>query len=74
MVDIIYRCLAIYQLNEIFDNLDDICISKDSRIRVYVETELLVDTIASYIAQVITFFREEQLVYNVTGCIFIRRF
>ena len=53
MVDIVNTSLRIYELNEIFDNLYDVGICKNTGERVDIQTELFVQTVTTYTAQVI---------------------
>ena len=65
MVDIVDRSVRVNQLNEILDNLDDIILSQHTHIRVGIQSELAVDTVAAYLAQVITLVREEQVLEHL---------
>ena len=61
MVDIIHLGIGVDKFNKILDNLDDIILSQYAYLRVGVKTELLVNTVATYLAQVITLVREEEV-------------
>ena len=61
MVDIVDGSVRVNQLDKILDNLDDIILSQYAYLRVGVKTELLVNTVATYLAQVITLVREEEV-------------
>ena len=67
MVDIIDSCLRVDQLDEVLDNLNDILLSQHTDIHIRLQTELLVDAIATNITQVIALVREEQVLDNLTG-------
>lgn len=62
VVDIIDSRFRIYKLYEILDDLSDIFLSEDSQIRISVEIELLVQTISTYYTEIVSLFREEQLI------------
>ena len=61
MVDIVDGSVRVDQLDKILDDLDDIILGQYAYLRVGVKTELLVDTVATYLAQVITIVREEEV-------------
>ena len=73
MVDIIYICLRVDQLNQILDDFDNILFCQYSDVHVRIKIQLLVDTITTYVAQVITLFREEQVIDNFTCTSIISR-
>ena len=54
MIDIIDSCLRVNQLNQVLDNLDNILLSQHTNIHIGIEAQLLVDTITTYITQVVT--------------------
>ena len=53
VVDIVHGSLGVDELNEIFDNLYDVGICKNTGERVDIQTELFVQTVTTYTAQVI---------------------
>ena len=61
MVDIVDGSVRVDQLDKILDDLDDIILGQYAYLRVGVKTELLVDTVATYLAQVITLVGEEEV-------------
>ena len=67
VVDIIYICFWVNQLNQIFDDLDNIFFSEDTHVHVCRQVQFLIDSITTYITKVIPFFREEQVINNFTG-------
>ena len=71
MVNIIDIRLRVNQLDQIFDNLNNVFLREDANVHVGRQVQLLVDTITAYITQVISLFREEQVVDNLacTGII-----
>ena len=73
VVNIIHIGIRVNQLNEIFDNLDDIILGQDSHIHVGIQTKFLVDTIATNLAQVVALVREEEVLEHFTGAGIIGR-
>ena len=67
MVDVIDRSLRVDELNEILDNLNDVFFGQNTDIGFCVKTQFFVDAVATYIAQVISFFRKEKILDNFTG-------
>ena len=67
MVDIVNGSIGVDELDEIFDNLDDIFLGKHADIRLGVQAQLLVDTVAAHLAQVVTLVREEQILEYFLG-------
>ena len=67
MVDIIDSCLGVHELDQILDNLNDILLRQHADIHIRVQTQFLVDTIATYITQIVTFVGEEQVLDHLTG-------
>ena len=74
MVDIIDRSLGVDELDEILDDLNDISIGQHAGLRVNRKIELLVQTVAADVAEVISLFREEELVNDIPCRALIRRF
>ena len=66
VVDIIHGRIGVDQLDEILDDLNDILLRQDADIRIGGQAKLLVDTIAAYLAQVITLVREEKVLEYLT--------
>ena len=73
MVDIIDSCLRVNQLYEEFDNLNNILFGQNPYIHIGVESQLLVDSVATYFTQVVTLVREEQVLDNLTCTCIIGR-
>ena len=73
MVDIVDRSVRVNQLDKILDNLDDVILSQHAYLRVGVKTELLVDTVAAYLAQVVTLVREEKVLEHLASRCVISR-
>ena len=73
MVDIIDSSLWVYQLDQILDNLDDILLCQDTDIHISIKTKFLIDTVTAYITKVVTFVREEQVLYYLTSTCIIGR-
>ena len=67
MVDIVDSSVRVDQLDKILDNLDDIILSKNAYVRVGVETELLVDTVAAYLAKIVALVREEKVLEHLAS-------
>ena len=65
VVDIINSCIRVNQLDEIADDGDDILLCKNACLRVDVETELLVDAVATYLAEVVALVREEYVLEHL---------
>ena len=64
VVDIIHIRFRVNQLDEIFDNFDNIFLGKDTHVHIGRQVQLSVDTITAYITQVISLFWEEQVIDN----------
>ena len=54
MVDIVDSSVRVNELDEILDNLYDVVTCKNANIHISIQTELLVDTVATYLAKVIS--------------------
>ncbi len=67
MIDVIDLRLGIDQLNQIFDNLDNVLAGQHSDIHGRVEPEFLVYAETSYLAQIITLFGEEKVGDDLAG-------
>ena len=74
MVDIVDSRLRVDQLDKVLDDLDDVELGEYPCLGICGKTKLLVETETSDRAQVISLFREEELVDHVLGCGLIRRF
>ena len=74
MVDIINIGPGIYQLDQMFDDFDNIFFGQNSHLRFDIQIQFFIDPVTTYFSEVITFIREEKLVDNIAGCSFIRRF
>ena len=73
MVDIIDVALGVDKFNKIFDNGDDILTGKHLHIHRSVEFQLLVDSVTSHLAEVVTLLREEEVLDHLTCRLLIRR-
>ena len=73
VVNIIDNCLGVDKFNQILDNLNDIFLRKHADTHVCRQIQLLVDSVTAYIAQIISLFREEQIINNLTGTRIISR-
>ena len=73
MVNIINIRFRINQLNQILDDFNNILFCQYLHIHIRSQTQLFVDSIAAYFTKVISFFREEQVVDNLTGTGIISR-
>ena len=73
MVNIIDRRIAVDEVDEILDNLDDILLGQHAGVGVDVQTELLVDTVTANLAQVVTLVGEEQVLEHLAGAGVISR-
>ena len=67
VVDIVDSSIRVHQLDEIFDNLDDVLLGQDADIHICVQTQFLVDAVTAHITQIVTLVREEQ-VLNHLAC------
>ena len=66
MVDIVNSGVRVNQLDKILNNFDYIILSKNTNIRVCIKTELLIYTVASYLAKVVALVREEEVLEYLT--------
>ena len=73
MVNIIHICFWINQLNQIFDDFNDIFLREDTHVHISRQIQFLVDSVTTYITKVISFFWEEQVVDNFTCTCIIGR-
>ena len=71
VVDIVNGSIGVDELDQIFNDLDDVLLGEHTHVRIDVEIQFLVDTIAAYITQVVTLVREEQVLEDLacTGII-----
>ena len=65
MVDIVHVGLGVDQLDQVFDNGDDVLARQRANGRIGIQIQLLVDAIAAHVAQVVALVREEQLLDDV---------
>ena len=73
VVDIIHLGVGVNQHDEVLDDLNDILLGQDASVLRNGHIELTVDTITSYITEVITFLREEEVLNHLTRrCIICR--
>ena len=61
VVDVVDVGLGVNQLDEVFDNLDDVLLGQDAHLHRGRQAELLVDTVAADVAQVVTLLGEEEV-------------
>ena len=71
VVDIVDRALRVDELDEILDDRDDILTGKHLHIHRCVKLELLVDTVATHFAEVITLVGEEEVLDHLTRRLFV---
>ncbi len=74
VVDVIDGRLGVDKLDEILDDLDDVCVGQNPSLRVCCQTEFLVQTEPSDVAEVISLLGEEEFVDDVPGGRLIRWF
>ena len=74
MVDIVHSSLGVDKLDQVLYDLDDVSVGEHPYIVIYGKVQLLVQTVSSYISEVVPLFREEQLVYHIPCSRLIRRF
>ena len=67
VVDIVHFSIGVNQFDQIFDNLDNILFCQNTNIIGNRHIQLTVDTVATYLTEVITLLREEQ-VLNHLAC------
>ena len=65
VVDIVHVGLGVDQLDQVFDNGDDILARQRANGRIGIQIQLLVDAVAAHVAQVVALVREEQLLDDV---------
>ena len=61
VVDIIDGSVGVHQLDKILDDLNDILLGQDTDIHIRVQTQFLIDSVTTYITQVVTLVREEEV-------------
>ena len=71
MVYIIHVCFYILEFNQILDNLNDILVGKHVLVFIYIKMELTVDLKPTNATQIITFAREEQVLYSFMCYLFV---
>ena len=65
MVDIVDVGLRVNELDQVFDDGDDVLARQRADSRIDVQIQLLVDAVTAHVAQVVAFVREEKLLDNV---------
>ncbi len=65
MVDVVHVGLGVDQLDQIFDDGDDVLARQRTRLRIDVQVQLLVDAVAAHVAQVVALVREEKFLDDV---------
>ena len=73
VVDIINICFRVNQLYQIFNDFNNILFCQHLDIHIRIQIQFFIDTVTAYLTQVITFFREEQVVNYLTCTCIIRR-
>ena len=73
VVDIVDVGLRVDQFDEIFDNLDHILLGEHLHIHRSGQAELLVDTVAAYLTEIVALLGEEQVVDYLAGAGIVRR-
>ena len=66
MVNIIHIGLRVNQLDQVLNDFNNIFLRKNTHIHISRQIQLLVNSVATYITQVISLFREEQVIDNLT--------
>ena len=61
VVDIVDGCIRVHQLNQVFDNLDDIVLRQYADVHIGIETQFLINTVAAHFAQVVALVGEEEV-------------
>ncbi len=74
MVDIVYLGLAVDEADEAAYDFGNVILGEDPCVLVGVQAQLLVEAVPSDHTKVVPFLREEQLVDDIPGSRFIRRF
>ena len=74
VVDIVHRSLRVDELDEILDDLDDVRLGQHAHVGIDGEVQLLVEAVPSHVAEVVALLGEEELLDDVAGGVFIRRF
>ena len=62
VVDVVHLCFRVNQLYEVLDNLRDVLARQHTDVDVGGKAELLINTVAAYLTQVVTLFREEEVI------------
>ncbi len=65
MVNVINHRVGVNQLNEIFNDLDNVFLGQHTHIHVDVLTKFLIDAIATHLTQIISLVREEQVLEHL---------
>ncbi len=74
VIDVIDGSFRVDKLNQVLDDFDDVILRENPHIWVCRQAKLLIQTIAAYVAQIVSLLGEEQLVDDIPcGCL-IRRF
>ena len=71
MIDVVDKCLWVYQLYQILDNLDNIFFRQYADIHIRRKIQFSIDTVTSNFTQIITFLWKEQIIddFTCTGII-----
>ena len=73
MVNIVNCCIRVNKLDQIFNNCNNIFFSQNSSIHISVESQLLINTVTTYLTEVVTLVREEQVLDHLTCTCIISR-
>ena len=65
VVDIVHVGLRVDELNQVLDDGDDVLARQRADGRVDIQVQLLVDAVATYVAQIVTLVREEEFLDDV---------
>ena len=74
VVNIIDYCFGVDQTNEVLNNRDDIFFCQYNFLWLDAQAQLLIDTVSSYLTQVVTLVREEQTLNYFSRCCFVWSF
>ena len=74
VVDVIHIGLGVDQLNEVFDNLDNVFTCQHPLLHSCIKPQLFIEPVTAHLTQVITLVREEQFIDHIPGSGLIRWF
>ena len=73
MVDVVHVSLGVDELDKILDDGDDVLFGEHLHVHRCAEIELLIDTVTTHFAEVITLLREEKVSDDFAGARIVRR-